>query len=98
MLIGAYGSFWRADEIVWHPGHGSKGKFRLLGRIGTNHGNLRIADFRQQKGIYLLTETLVPITSALPGNRVSASDCRTICTTSTKICGIGFAGLALGEC
>ena len=54
MLISSYGLFWRADEIDWHPGQGNKGKFRLLGRIGANTGTIKVADFRYQKGIYLL--------------------------------------------
>lgn len=54
MLIRNYGLFWRASEIDWNPGKGAKGKFRLLGRQGTNSPGLRIADFRNQQGIYIL--------------------------------------------
>lgn len=54
MLIHAYGLFWRADEINWAPGSGRKGEFCLLGRKGANRPNLRVADFRKQRGVYIL--------------------------------------------
>jgi len=54
MFIKNYGLFWQRDEIDWHPGAGKKGAFRLLGRMGLNRPNLRIVDFREQKGIYIL--------------------------------------------
>jgi hypothetical protein len=54
MFIKNFGLFWRADEIDWAPGKGSKGVFRLLGRRGINNPGLRLADFRYQKGIYIL--------------------------------------------
>lgn len=54
MLIRNYGLFWRASEIDWTPGKGAKGKFRLLGRQGTNNPGLKVADFRAQQGIYVL--------------------------------------------
>lgn len=54
MLIKAYGLFWQADEIDWHPGRGHRGEFRLLGRVGMNLGTLRVADFRDQRGLYIL--------------------------------------------
>jgi hypothetical protein len=54
MFIKNFGLFWRADEVDWNPGKGSKGAFRLLGRQGTNLPGLRIADFRHQQGIYIL--------------------------------------------
>jgi hypothetical protein len=53
-LIHAYGLFWRRDEIDWTPGAGNSGKFRLLGRSGSNKGNLRVIDARLQCGIYIL--------------------------------------------
>jgi hypothetical protein len=52
--IHAYGLFWKADEIVWHPGAGNAGEFRLLGRRGRNRNTLQMADFRSQTGIYIL--------------------------------------------
>ena len=59
VLIQAFGLFWRADEVDWSPGKrksgkGKPGKFRLLGRIGSKPGHLRLADFREQYGIYIL--------------------------------------------
>lgn len=54
MLIQSYGLFWNADEIEWLPGRGKKGEFRLLGRRGANKGSLRMADMRQQLGLYVL--------------------------------------------
>ncbi len=54
MLIQEYGLFWRADEIDWNPGKGKKNAFRLLGRQGKNKPVIRIADFRQQRGVYIL--------------------------------------------
>ena len=46
MLIRAYGLFWSADEVNWHPGRGSSGQFMLLGRRGKNRPNLQLTDFR----------------------------------------------------
>ena len=53
MLIQNYGLFWKVNEIDWFPGNGSRG-FRLLGRRGSQAANLELADFRDQKGIYIL--------------------------------------------
>lgn len=52
MLVRTFGLFWERDEVDWSPGHG--GNFRLLGRQGKNLPNLRMADFRDQVGIYVL--------------------------------------------
>jgi hypothetical protein len=54
MIIRAYGLFWRADEIEWNPGRGRAGEFRLLGRRGANRPTRRVADFRTQRGLYIL--------------------------------------------
>ncbi len=54
MFIKNFGLFWRADEVEWNPGQGTKGVFRLLGRQGTYLPGLRGADFRHQQGIYIL--------------------------------------------
>jgi hypothetical protein len=54
MLFQAYGLFWRRDEVDWHPGKGKAGLFCLLGRRGTNLPGLKVADFRHQRGIYIL--------------------------------------------
>lgn len=52
MFIKSFGLFWSADEVEWNPGYG--GKFRLLGRSGKILPALRVADFRDQLGIYIL--------------------------------------------
>lgn len=54
MLVREYGLFWRADEIDWTPGRGTRKRFRLLGRCGANRPRLRVSDFRYQQGIYIL--------------------------------------------
>lgn len=53
VMITSYGLFWRADEIEWSPGRSSRG-FRLLGRRGVNRPGLEVADFRKQRGLYVL--------------------------------------------
>lgn len=60
MKITSYGLFWRASEIDWNPGAGNKDAFRLLGRVGSNRGHIRIADFRHQQGIYILYDDFGP--------------------------------------
>jgi hypothetical protein len=52
MFVKSYGLFWRKDEVEWNPGIGKP--FRLLGRIRANVGKIRITDFREQAGIYIL--------------------------------------------
>lgn len=54
MIIKAYGLFWRVDEIDWAPGNGKRNAFDLCGRTGSNNPGLRIADFRTQRGVYVL--------------------------------------------
>jgi hypothetical protein len=48
------GLFWRRDEVDWTPGRGTKGGFRLLGHRGVNKSVLRVTDFCDQLGIYIL--------------------------------------------
>lgn len=52
MLIREYGLFWQADEIVWSPGRGTR--FTMCGRDGVQRGTVRVADFRDQRGLYVL--------------------------------------------
>jgi hypothetical protein len=52
VIIRAYGLFWRVDEVDWNPGSGKR--FRMLGHIGTNQPGVRVADFREQRGLYIL--------------------------------------------
>jgi hypothetical protein len=54
MIIQNYGLFWNIDEVDWLPGKGRRRAFRLLGRRGKNLPTLRLADFRNQQGIYIL--------------------------------------------
>jgi hypothetical protein len=60
MLIKAYGMFWRESEVDWKPGTGGGRRFELLGRRGANQGSLEIADFRQQRGLYVLYDEYGP--------------------------------------
>ncbi|WP_456634490.1 GIY-YIG nuclease family protein [Bradyrhizobium sp. USDA 10063] len=52
-LIQAYGLFWRVDEINWSPGKG-RHDWHLYGRNGAQASKIKVADFRTQKGIYIL--------------------------------------------
>ena len=60
MKITSYGLFWRKNGIDWSPGQGHKNVFRLLGRVGTYRGNIKIANFRKQRGIYILYDEYGP--------------------------------------
>jgi hypothetical protein len=53
MPIRAYGLLWRAHEADWSPGRGNRVRFRLLGRTGLNRPGLQVADFRDQRGLYV---------------------------------------------
>lgn len=46
-FIRAYGLFWQAEEVVWEQGE-------LLGRLHKNLPALEVANFWEQKGIYIL--------------------------------------------
>lgn len=73
MQVTSFGLFWRADEINWFPGQGSRDRFRLLGRIGKNRPGLKVADFRLQQGIYILFDEYGPAYVGLAkGNRLGA--------------------------
>lgn len=61
MLIKAYGLFWRADEIEWNPGSGNSDGFHLYGRVGKNRPTVRMADFRKQRGLYVLYDEYGPM-------------------------------------
>jgi hypothetical protein len=47
-FIRAYGMFWRADEVDWYDNR------MLLGRVGERRPKLKLADFWEQQGIYVL--------------------------------------------
>jgi hypothetical protein len=71
-FIQCYGLFWDVDEVAW-----SGREFRLLGRRGSSGANLRVADFRNQIGIYVLYDNYGPyyvgLTRRQPlGNRIKA--------------------------
>lgn len=48
-LIGAYGLFWRKEEVNW-----TARNWQLLGYRGTNRPGLRVCDFRRTRGVYVL--------------------------------------------
>ena len=52
-LIGAYGMFWERKAVYWTPGQTPK-RWQLLGHRNTNKPALRVCDFRQAKGFYVL--------------------------------------------
>lgn len=63
MLIQEYGLFWDAGEIDWTPHDGDRTRVRapdgvprcaLLGRQGRSTRTLRVSDFWDQRGIYIL--------------------------------------------
>ncbi|PKR59708.1 hypothetical protein [Thalassospira lohafexi] len=60
MKVTSFGQFWRLDEIDWSPGKGYRNSFRFLGRVGANRGKIRICDFRNQQGIYILFDNYGP--------------------------------------
>lgn len=69
MRVTSYGLFWRWSEIEWNPGSGNKNSFCLYGRIGSNRGHIRIADFRHQQGIYILYDSYGPSYVGLTRNQ-----------------------------
>lgn len=60
MLIKSFGLFWEIDEIDWFPGSGNRDCFRLLGRKGARRPGIRIANFINQRGIYILYNNYGP--------------------------------------
>jgi hypothetical protein len=59
MLIQTFGLFWRVDDVDWYPGSGGRAadglpKSALLGRRGSRSPGLRVVDFWDQRGIYIL--------------------------------------------
>jgi hypothetical protein len=59
-FIHAYGLFWSADEINWFRTDEDRSRFRMLGRLGRRGPNLRVCDFRFQRGIYVLYDDYGP--------------------------------------
>lgn len=52
-FIRSYGMFWQAEEVDW-SGSATRPYKELLGHIGVNHPKLQVANFWQQRGIYVL--------------------------------------------
>src|SRR4051812_26468438 len=52
-LVGAYGMFWQRDDVDWFPGSGPH-RWQLLGRRNKSWPALRVCDFRQAFGVYVL--------------------------------------------
>ncbi len=52
-FIRAYGMFWLRDEVDWKGADSAPYK-ELLGRIGRNSPGFRMANFWDQRGIYIL--------------------------------------------
>lgn len=52
-FIRSYGMFWREEEIDWY-GNNSERHLELLGRVKHQGSSLRVANFWEQQGIYLL--------------------------------------------
>lgn len=66
MLIRNYGLFWWRDEVEWNPGKGRP--LRILGRQGRNLPNRKVADFRDQHGLYILYGNYGPVYVGLTTN------------------------------
>ena len=61
--------FWDRTEVEWSPGSGNRKVFRLLGRVGENSQRLEVADFRDQRGIYVLYDDHGPVYVGLTVNQ-----------------------------
>lgn len=101
MRVTSYGLFWREDEIDWHPGGGVRDSFRLLGRIGSQRGKLRVADFRHQQGIYVLYDEYGPSYVGLTrdqglGKRLKDHKCDHLAGKWDRFSWFGFRSLLPG--
>lgn len=52
-FIRSYGMFWKSSEVDWN-GSSSGRRLELLGRHKQNAGSLKVANFWDQRGIYIL--------------------------------------------
>src|SRR6476620_10740378 len=59
-FIHADGLFWSADEINWWRSADNRDAFRMFGRVGKRGESLKVADFRFQRGIYVLYDDYGP--------------------------------------
>lgn len=57
-LVGAHGLFWDRQLVDWSPGSGRA--WQLLGRRGINAPGLRLCDFREAAGVYILYDDYGP--------------------------------------
>ena len=62
-LVGAYGLHWAKSEVDWPDG--SRRRWQMLGRVGSNKPRLRICDFRKAAGVYVLERRGRPIYAGL---------------------------------
>jgi hypothetical protein len=63
-LIGAYGMFWDRASVNWYPGGGPKA-WQMLGYRHRNKPVLRVCDFRQAAGCYVLYDDFGPTYTGL---------------------------------
>ena len=52
-LIGAYGTFWKREEVDWKRGSGPV-SWEMLGHRGRSRPGLRVCNFRLTAGFYVL--------------------------------------------
>jgi len=107
MLIRTYGLFWRVEEIDWYPkrggGRNQIPRFALLGRVGASRGaNLRVCDFHDQRGIYVLYGNYGPHYVGLSSERGLGSRLREHLTDThsdawDRFCWFGFRGVRNGR-
>lgn len=76
-FVRSYGLFWSRWEVDWTPGSGNAQSFRMIGRVGKYRPSLRVADHREQRGIYVLYDDYGPYYVGLArdqdiGNRLRA--------------------------
>ena len=59
-LIGAYGMHWRREEVWGAPDYSPGRSWQMLGRRGQRKPGLRVCDFRQARGFYILHSAYRP--------------------------------------
>ena len=100
MRITSYGLFWQEKEVNWQPGRGNRNEFNLLGKIGSNKGKVKIADFRLQQGIYILYDDYGPAYAGLTrasyglGERIKHHTKDHLAGKWDRFCWFGFRDLA----
>jgi hypothetical protein len=100
MRITSYGLFWHASEVNWSPGKGKKNEFNVLGKVGSNKGKIKVADFRLQQGIYILYDDYGPAYTGLTrasyglGKRIKDHTQDHLARKWDRFCWFGFKDLA----